>query len=414
MNDDMTDLDERLSGEYAALRDTPAVMRSAAGYLEELQGAVIRLGDAIEQGGMPGKLWRSDEADLAALGDIFPLITVDELITRLSQFASERGPAWLRGSMADLAAFRDEARILYDVMHALRVTAQRLRMSGGSGKSQLERAFSNARIGAPLDRVALLLETLDALGPFMAPISPGDWARPAMDDAAKEGFAAFASSPASDELSSPSENQSRGLLRDYAPVGGAGESVRANKSGGLWIQFDIPKAPALLRNRWVLGVAGALLVGALVAFLVVRSPILAGAKKTPTATPPPAVVASADLAHSALLHEENGGADVEEPERRACHLAGDGSNDGRHHPGARNHPRRAERHAPGASDRCALYHRDNHHHSGQDHSRRPVQRHLLSRTRLLRGWRVGGQVALEPVEDGAQADDARARMPGAR
>src|SRR6478609_5432841 len=180
MNEDMADLDERLSGEYAALRDTPAVMRSAAGYLEELQGAVIRLGDAIEQGGLPGKFWRSDEADLAAMGDIFPLITVDELITRLSQFASERGPAWLRGSMADLAAFRDEARILYDVMHALRVTAQRLRMSGGSGKSQLERAFSNARIGAPLDRVALLLETLDALGPFMAPISPGDWARPAM------------------------------------------------------------------------------------------------------------------------------------------------------------------------------------------------------------------------------------------
>jgi hypothetical protein len=293
MNDDMTDLDERLSGEYAALRDTSAVMRSAVGYLEELQGAVIRLGDAIEQGGLPGKLWRSDEADLAALGDIFPLITVDELITRLSQFASERGPAWLRGSMADLAAFRDEARILYDVMHALRVTAQRLRMSGSSGKSQLERAFSNARIGAPLDRVALLLETLDALGPFMAPISPGDWTRPAMDDSAREGFAAFAASPASDELFSPSGSQQRGLLRDYAPEGGAGGSLptsKSGKSGGLWIELNIPKGPALLRNRWVLGVAGALLVGALVAFLVVRSPILAGAKKTPTATPPPVVV----------------------------------------------------------------------------------------------------------------------------
>jgi hypothetical protein len=296
MNDDMTDLDERLSGEYAALRDTPAVMRSAAGYLEELQGAVIRLGDAIEQGGLPGKLWRSDEADLAALGDIFPLITVDELITRLSQFASERGPAWLRGDGADLAAFRDEARILYDVIHALRMTAQRLRMSGGGGKSQLERAFGNARIGAPLDRVALLLETLDALGPFMAPISPNEWAAPVqMDDAAKEGFAAFAASPASDELFSPSGSQARGLLRDYAPESGAGASSRAsksNKTGGLWIQLDIPKGPALLRNRWVLGVAGAVLVGALVAFLVVRSPILAGAKKTPTATPLPAVVAA--------------------------------------------------------------------------------------------------------------------------
>jgi hypothetical protein len=296
MNDDITDLDERLSGEYAALRDTPAVMRSAAGYLEEMQRAVTRLGDAIEQGGLPGDLWRSDEADLATLGDIFPLITVDELITRLSQFASERGPAWLRGSMADLAAFRDEARILYDVIHALRVTSQRLRMSSGSGKSQLERAFSNARIGAPLDRVALLLETLDALGPFMASIPPDEWAASEqMDDAAKEGFAAFGASPARDELFSPSENQSRGLLRDYAPVGGAGESVRANKSGdsgGLWIELNIPKGLAPLRNRWVLGVAGAVLVGALVAFLVVRSPILAGAKKTPTATPPPAVVAN--------------------------------------------------------------------------------------------------------------------------
>ena len=296
MNEDMAYLDERLSGEYAALRDTAAVMRATVGYLEELQGAVVRLGDAIEQGGLPGKLWRSDEADLAGLGDIFPLITIDELITRLSQFATERGPAWLRGNTADLAAFRDEARILYDVTHALRVTAQRLRMSSGSGKSQLERAISNARIGAPLDRVALLLETLDALGPFMAPVSPGDWAAPAqMDDAAREGFAAFAASPVSDELFSPSESQSRGLLRDYAPVGGAGESVRADKSGssgGLWIQFDIPKGPALLRNRWVLGVAGALLVGALVAFLVVRPSVLPGAKKAPTATPPPAVVAA--------------------------------------------------------------------------------------------------------------------------
>ena len=44
MNDDMTDLDERLSGEYAALRDTPAVMRSAVGYLEELQAACSEMG----------------------------------------------------------------------------------------------------------------------------------------------------------------------------------------------------------------------------------------------------------------------------------------------------------------------------------------------------------------------------------
>jgi hypothetical protein len=295
MNDDMTDLDERLSGEYAALRDTPAVMRSAAEYLEELQGAVTRLGDAIEQGGLPGNLWRSDEADLSALGDVFPLITIDELITRLAQFASERGPAWLRASMADLAAFRDEARILYDVTHALRMTAQRLRMSGG-GSSRIERAFSNARIGAPLDRVALLLETLDALGAFMAPISPDEWAAPAqMDTAAGSGFLNSGASSVSDGMESLAPNQSRGLLRDYAPAGGSSPSSSVSKSGdssGLWIELNIPKGLALLRNRWVLGVAGALLVGALVLVLFLRAPLLPAAKKTPTATPPPAVVAN--------------------------------------------------------------------------------------------------------------------------
>jgi hypothetical protein len=296
MNEDTADLDERLSGEYAALRDTPAVMRAAAGYLEELQGAGNRLGDAIEQSGLPGKLWRSDEANLATLGDIFPLITVDELTTRLAQFAAERGPAWLRGDTTDLAAFREEARILYDVTHALRITSQRLRMTGASGKSQLERAFSNARVATPLDRVALLLEPVDALGPFMGPIPAGEWTASAtLSDDARQGFAAFGASPASDELFSPTGNQPRGLLRNYAPAGGAGGPVRASKSGdsgGLWVELNIPKGPALLRNRWVLGVAGALLVGALVTVLVLRSPLLPGAKKTPTATPPPAVVAS--------------------------------------------------------------------------------------------------------------------------
>jgi hypothetical protein len=219
---------------------------------------------------------------------------VDELITRLAQFASERGPAWLRGGTADLAAFRDEARILYDVLHALRVTAQRLRMSGAGGKSPLERAFGNARVAAPLDRVAILLETLDALGPFMAPIPPDEWAEnPTMD--AREGFAAFGVAPPSDELSSPSGKQLRGLLRDYAPAGGAGGSLRASKSGdsgGLWVQLNIPKGPGLLRNRLVLAGVGALILGALVAVLLLRAPLLPAAKKTPTMTPPPAVVAT--------------------------------------------------------------------------------------------------------------------------
>jgi hypothetical protein len=294
MNEDMAYLDERLTGEYAALRDTPAVMRSAEKYLDELRGAGNRLGDAIEQGGFPGKLWRSDEANIATLGDIFPLITVDELITRLAQFAAERGPAWLHGDTTDLAAFRDEARILYDVTHALRVTAQRLRMTGASGKSQLERVLSNARIAAPLDRVAILLETLDALGPFMASISPDAWAASATmgDDArqsddARQGFAAFGASSEQEEFLSASA--ARGRLRDYGLSGSAGGSRLAGpRAGGR----SRGKVTRLLRNRWMLGIAGAVIIGALVAFLLVRPPALPGAKKAPTTTPAPAVVAT--------------------------------------------------------------------------------------------------------------------------
>jgi hypothetical protein len=290
MNEDMADLDERLSGEYAALRDTPAVMRASAGYLEELQGVVIRLGDAIEKGGLPGKLWRSDEAGLAALGDNFPLITVDELITRMAQFAAERGPAWLRGGAADLDAFRDEARILYDVVHALRVVAQRLRMSGGGtrGGSALERAIGAARVATPLDRVAVLLETLDALGPFMAPIAPDEWLAGAGRTFAASG--ALADYTAEESVVDSQDSQARGRLRDYAPADGA--DVSSNVAGtGIAGQLRL-NVPALLRNRWALGAAGAVIVGALVAFLILRPPAFPAGKKTPTATPPPAVVAS--------------------------------------------------------------------------------------------------------------------------
>jgi hypothetical protein len=298
MNEDMADLDERLSGEYAALRDTPAVMRASAGYLEELQGVVIRLGDAIEQSGLPGKLWRSDEAGLAALGDNFPLITVDELITRMAQFAAERGPAWLRGSAADLDAFRDEARILYDVVHALRVVAQRLRMSGGGtrGGSALERAIGAARVATPLDRVAVLLETLDALGPFMGQIAPDEWLAGAGRSFAPS--AALAESPAIEfsatenaaDSQDSQDSQARGRLRDYAPADGAGGSSNVAKTGVAGrLRLN---APVLLRNRWALGAAGAVIVGALVAFLILRPPAFLAGKNTPSATPPPALVAS--------------------------------------------------------------------------------------------------------------------------
>jgi hypothetical protein len=288
MDEKFAEFDERLSGEYSALRDTPAVMRSATEYLQELHGVVTRLGDAIEQSGLPGRLWRADEADLATLGDAFPSITVDELMTRLAQFATERGPNWLRGDEADLADFRAEARILYDIVHSLRVLAQRLRMTGAGTKSDLalERAFGNARVATPLDRVAILLETLDALGPFMAPIPPDAWG--ARQNA---GMAQDAGAFGAAAMIDPMDSQERRRLRDYAPSqDAAGEAPRAPKrTAGRRFRWN----PALLlRNRLALAVAGVVIVGALAATLLVRYPFSFAAKKAPTATPLPALVAA--------------------------------------------------------------------------------------------------------------------------
>jgi hypothetical protein len=163
-----------LPDEYAALADTRQVMLEVVGLLEDLHKATTRLGDAIAAAGFHGREWRGLDAQLDELSDQFPDITLDDLITRLAEFSAGNGPAWLRGDRADIEHFNDEAAILGGVMRPLRVLAQRQRVTPARERSRhpFERALADGRVGTQLDLMARYLRDLEALAPFIAPLTP--------------------------------------------------------------------------------------------------------------------------------------------------------------------------------------------------------------------------------------------------
>ncbi len=166
-----------LPDEYAALADTRQVMLEVVGLLEDLHKATTRLGDAIAAAGFHGREWRGLDAQLDELSDQFPEITLDDLITRLAEFSAGNGPAWLRGDRADIEHFNDEAAILGGVMRPLRVLAQRQRVTPARERSRhpFERALADGRVGTQLDLMARYLRDLEALAPFIAPLTPEKW-----------------------------------------------------------------------------------------------------------------------------------------------------------------------------------------------------------------------------------------------
>lgn len=163
--------------EYDALNDPRQVMAEVVTLVKDLHQAATRLGDAIAKAGLPAREWRDADSRLLLLADQFPDITLDALITRLAEFAADLGPHWLHGSREDIAHFTDEVSILYNVARPLRTAAQRLRMlpARDRGDLPIERAFGDARVGTPLDRVAALLRDLESLAPFVEPLTPAEW-----------------------------------------------------------------------------------------------------------------------------------------------------------------------------------------------------------------------------------------------
>lgn len=265
--------------EYAALDDPPRVMAEVLRLLDELRSTNKKLGDALEVAGLPGREWRSEDARLSLLSEQFPDISVDDLITRLAEFAAGHAPLWLRGDAGTIGRFREEVEILYGVLRSLRQMAQRQRMlpARDRGGLPLERALGDARVGTALDLAARDLRDLDSLGPFIAPLTPEEWqtldaAHPSATTAAAgvasggalppAAYAPPASStpdtapmapgsgagPASPASPTPPATPTHTRLRDFAPPRGEGGAAQSVSIGSA-------RAAALLRgalrpNKW--------------------------------------------------------------------------------------------------------------------------------------------------------------------
>lgn len=206
-----------LPDEYAALADARQVMGEVLGLMEDLHGATTRLGDALVGAGLPAREWLTEDCRLLLLSDQFPDVTLDDVVTRLAEFAAGMGPHWLHGGLDDVARFNDEVSVLSGVVRSLRVVAQRLRMlpPRERGDFPLERALGDPRVGTPLDRVATIMRDLESLGPYIQPLTAEEWNSPAPTgepDAAPDTW--LAGSP-------PSAGQPTGWPPTSSAVGGA-------------------------------------------------------------------------------------------------------------------------------------------------------------------------------------------------
>lgn len=221
MMDDYRDelpLDE-LPGDYEALADGREVMREVMELVTELRGSAKKLGDAIVASGFPAREWVGPDAELALLGEPFPEISLDAFLTRLAEFAAGMGPAWLRGAEDEIAQFVDEVQILDGVARPLRIFAQRQRMlpARERGELPLEQVFGDGRVGTQLDLLAGYLRDLDALSPYIAPLTPSEWT----------ALLPLLSAPAASPQTAPQPAQARPQQQQQAQrsIPGAGVSA---------------------------------------------------------------------------------------------------------------------------------------------------------------------------------------------
>jgi hypothetical protein len=179
--DNTSQIKEQLPARYAALADTPRVMGEALDALADLSAATMELGAALVDAGLPRPVWRSERALLRLLSPVLPVITVEAFLSRLEQFAMRDGPAWLHGTLDDLQAFHGEVAVLAMVARPLREVVYRLQhlpidMQGGPRSDHpLQRVVRHPRLQAPLDTIAEILSDLEALAPFMRPLTPEQW-----------------------------------------------------------------------------------------------------------------------------------------------------------------------------------------------------------------------------------------------
>ncbi|HEX3273132.1 MAG TPA: hypothetical protein VHR15_20970 [Ktedonobacterales bacterium] len=179
--DSMSRIKDQLPERYATLADTPRVMGEASDSLADLHSATLEVGKALIDAGLPKPVWRSEQATLRLLSTTLPNITVDAYLARLEQFATRDGPTWLHGAHDDLAAFHKEVAVLAQVTRPLREVVQRLQrlpveMPGGPRSDHpLQRVVRDPHLEPPLNTIAEILNDLEALAPFMRPLTPEQW-----------------------------------------------------------------------------------------------------------------------------------------------------------------------------------------------------------------------------------------------
>jgi hypothetical protein len=183
---------DKLPEEYAALGDRVQVMVEVVELVDRVRAANDKLGDALVSAGLPARDWLSPHCDLPLLSDQLPDATLDALITRLAEFTAGTGPTWLRGGLAEIERFNEEASILDEVVRALRLVAQRQRMLPARQRGDLAmlRALGDGRVGTQLDRMSAALRDLESLAPYIAPLDPNAWTRPPLAPEPKPGPAA--------------------------------------------------------------------------------------------------------------------------------------------------------------------------------------------------------------------------------
>ncbi len=170
-------LADALPDEYSELGNPRLVIEEVVRLLGALHRDSTRLGDTIVAAGLAAREWRSKAARLERISDEFPPISLDELLTRMAEFAAGTGILWLHGGPNELDRFQDETIVLHGVIKPLRAFAQRQRLlpARERGDEPLWKALGDPLVGTPLDLVARDLRDIDALAPFLAPISDADW-----------------------------------------------------------------------------------------------------------------------------------------------------------------------------------------------------------------------------------------------
>jgi hypothetical protein len=279
--DSMSPIKDQMSALYGASTDIPHVMGMAVDLLADLHKATVALGRALVDAGLPMRAWRSEQAALRLLSPALPAITIDAFLTRLEQFSQRDGPRWLRGTRDELVVFHRGMVIVANVARPLREVVDRLpplpvdTPRRPRDNRALQYVLRHRALQGPLDTIVAMLNDLEALAPFMRPLTPEQWR--AIRRARRGRVARLQSMVATWASSLQRRWRRRMLSSSEAASEAAPGAANARSVLGMGDASALPR-PSMLRRRgraqgWLAIVALCIAVGAgLAVFVFARQP----------------------------------------------------------------------------------------------------------------------------------------------